>query len=84
MIRDFRVWTSRWAMTPAAPSILIDGLQLEDNDYGFWRPRYARHAYRGVSLHRIAYPYAYEQGDRPDEAVFPSPLSPVDDRPRSP
>ena len=26
VIRDFRVWTSRWAITPAAPSILIDGL----------------------------------------------------------
>ena len=81
VIRDFRVWTSRWAITPAAPSILIDGLQLEDDLYGFWRPRYVRHAYRGVSLHRIAYPYAYEQGDRPEESVFPSPLAPVDDRP---
>ena len=37
-IRDFRVWDTRWALTPAAPGVLIDGVEVAHCDYGFWRP----------------------------------------------
>jgi hypothetical protein len=81
VIRDFRVWTSRWAITPAAPSVLIDGLDLVEGQYGFWHARYQKHAYRGVRAYRIVLLAAFDQGPRPDDSAFPSPLTPVDDRP---
>ncbi|MFI5458256.1 MAG: G8 domain-containing protein [Isosphaerales bacterium] len=81
MIRNFNVWDTRWGVTLAAPSVLIDGLTLAECDYGFWRSRYAGHAYRGVVRFRVQFPEAFMVGQRPDEIVYPSPLKPVDDRP---
>ncbi len=81
LIRNFNVWDTRWGLTLAAPSVLIDGLALAECDYGFWRPHYAGHAYRGVDRYRVGFPEAFAVGKRPDVSVYPSPLEPVDDRP---
>ena len=81
LIRDFNVWDTRWGLTLASPSVLIDGLTLAGCDYGFWRSRYQEHAYRRIARFRVQFPEAFTTGGRPVEAAYPSPLKPVDDRP---
>ena len=80
VIRGLRVWESHWAVTPAAPGVLIDGLDISRCDFGFWRPNYERHAYRNVNVYQTTWAYYSETGARPDSVVFPAPLEPVDDR----
>ena len=81
VIRGFNVWGSRWGLTLASPSVLVDGLALAECDYGFWRPRYHDHSYRKVTLFRVLFPEAFTTGKRPNDEVYPAPLEPVDDRP---
>jgi RNA polymerase sigma factor (sigma-70 family) len=83
VIRDMKVWNVRWAIHPVSPSVLIDGLDIHDADYGVWRPEYDRHAYRGVHFDnvpaKVHYGFAGVAPNR--EADFPRPLDPVDDLP---
>jgi G8 domain len=81
VIRGLRVWDAHWAVTPAAPSVLIDGLDIARCDFGLWRPHYQGHAYRKLSVFQTRWAYYDERGKRPDPANFPKPLMPVDDRP---
>ena len=64
-----------------APSVLIDGLDIAYSEFGLWRPRYDRHAYRNVKFYHTGWPFFAEQGKRPGLSAFPAPLGPVDDRP---
>ncbi len=80
-IRDFHVWDALWGVTLAAPSVLIDGLDLAECNYGFWRPRYQGHSYRGITHFRVGFSEGFPVGERPSPSVFPHPLEPVDDRP---
>jgi hypothetical protein len=79
-IRGLRIWDCHWAFAPATPALLVDGLELAHSEYGFWKPRFDRHAYRGVSLYQCGKAYSGINGQRPDPAAFPKPLEPVDDR----
>jgi hypothetical protein len=81
VIRDLHIWDAHWGFTPAAPGLLVDGLRFGECRYGFWRPLYFRHAYRNVVNFRVAFPPAYESGERAREKDYPLPLRPVDDRP---
>jgi len=81
VIRKFNVWDTRWAARLAVPSVLVDGMAQAECEYGFWRPRYLGHAYRGVRRFRVGFPEAFAVGERPDESVYPFPLKPVDDQP---
>ena len=49
-IRGLRVWYCHWAVTLDAPSVLIDGLDVAHCEFGLWRPRYDRHAYRNMQV----------------------------------
>ncbi|MFO0959864.1 MAG: G8 domain-containing protein [Isosphaeraceae bacterium] len=80
-ILGFKVWDSRWGLTPSAPCVLLDGCRIVDCDFGVWKPIYDRHAYRNVAIDATRWPYFGETGDRDPEAPFPAPLDPVDDRP---
>ena len=81
VIRRFRVWDAHWALTLDAPDVLVDGLKVTNCEFGLWRPRYERHAYREMKFHRTGWIYFAETGDRPDPRSFPGPLEPTDDRP---
>jgi hypothetical protein len=81
VIRNFNAWDALWGVTLSSPSVLIDGLDLTECTYGFWRPRYERHAYRGVVFYRVKYPEAYAAGKRPEESAYPAPLERLDDQP---
>ena len=81
VVRDLLVWYAHWGVSPASRSVLIDGLDLTECDFGFWHPRYERQAYRNVVAFRTRWPEAFATGERPEEKNYPAPLDPVDDRP---
>jgi hypothetical protein len=80
-VRNLRVWDAHWAASPAAPSVLIDGLDIAHSDFGLWRPHYERHAYRKLTVYQTTWAYYAETGMRPNPSAFPAPLDPLDDRP---
>jgi hypothetical protein len=85
VIRNFRVWDSHWAIHPVAPSLLVDGFDVFNAEYGVWRPVYKSHAYRNVKMTDVppATRYAFVSPGAPPnkEADYPGQLSPVDDLP---
>jgi G8 domain len=80
-VRGLRIWDSHWAAALAAPSVLVDGLDIAHSDFGLWRPRYERHTYRKLTVYQTTWAYYAETGTRPDPSAFPAPLDPIDDRP---
>ncbi|MFI5461245.1 MAG: G8 domain-containing protein [Isosphaerales bacterium] len=81
VVRGLRVWDAHWAVTLAAPSVLVDGLDVAHCDFGLWRPRYAGHSYRKLTIYQTNWVFYGEIGRRPSPYVFPAPLDPIDDRP---
>ena len=81
VIRDLRIWDCHWAFTPATPGLLVDKLDVAHSEYGFWKPNFDRHAYRGLTIYQCGKAYANINGRPPDPSAFPSPLGPIDDRP---
>ncbi len=81
LIRKLQVWESHWALSPAGPGVLVDGLDVAECTYGLWRGHYEGQAYRGLVFYRTRLKEAQGNGQRPDLRVYPSPLNPVDDRP---
>jgi Cu/Zn superoxide dismutase len=62
VIKNFRVWTTQWVFHSTAPSVLIDGLDVYDSNYGIWRSVVTRHLYHNISMKKMAvadvfYPY---------------------------
>jgi hypothetical protein len=81
-IRRLRVWQAHWAVMLDAPSVLIDGLDVAHSEFGLWRPRYERHAYRNMTFYHTGWPaFAARGGERPVANRFPGALDQVDDRP---
>lgn len=81
VIRRFKVWDAHWAITLGAPGTLVDGLDVSGSDFGLWRPRYERLAYRGLEIYRTKWAFFAEAGERPNLVKYPEPLDPIDDRP---
>src|SRR5439155_11511648 len=82
VIHNLRVWNAHWAFNPVSPSVLVDGLDMYDCEYGVWRPVYVRHAYRNLTMDRISVDKELApEGKRPVEADYPNPLDPTDDLP---
>jgi hypothetical protein len=82
VVRNMKVWNAHWAFHPLTPSLLVDGLEVYNAEYGLWRPAYERHAYRRVRLEQITVREEFTpKGVRPKEEDFPAPLDPVDDLP---
>jgi len=81
VIRGLNIWDAHWAILLAAPSVVMDGVDIADCDFGLWRPQYDRHAYRDLRVHHSRWAYFAETGTRPKPTGFPAPLAPIDDRP---
>jgi hypothetical protein len=71
VIRNTRVWNTRWALRPVSPSMLIEGLQIYASVYGFYRSVFDHQAYRGVMMAQTALPEAFGSGARPEGLLFP-------------
>src|SRR5205085_4693445 len=54
VIKNLKTYNVHWAIHPVAPSLLIDGMKIENAEYGVWRPVYKLHAYRGIDIKDIA------------------------------
>ena len=81
LIQKLQVWDSHWALSPAGPGVLVDGLDVAECTYGL-----LARSLRGSSLSGAGFlPDPAAGGSRhraaPDERVYPAPLNPVDDRP---
>jgi len=85
VIKNFRAWNVHWAIHPVAPSLLVDGFEVFNAEYGVWRPVYKNHAYRDVKMSEVPAPqhYAFITPSSPPnkDADYPGALSPVDDLP---
>jgi hypothetical protein len=83
VIRNFTAWDVHWAIHPVSPSLLLDGMDVHNAEYGVWRPEYNRHAYRGLHFDKVPDDNRYGfGGEEPNkDADYPKPLAPVDDLP---
>lgn len=85
VIRNLKLWNVHWGIHPVSPSVMLDGLNIHDAEYGVWRPEYKDHVYRGLRFDGVPdkHFYAFTSTNRPpnDETKFPQPLSPIDDHP---
>ena len=81
LIQKLQVWDTHWALSPAGPGVLVDGLDVAECTYGLWRAHYPGQAYRGLAFFRTRLMSARGFGQQPDEKRYPAPLDPVDDRP---
>lgn len=85
IIKNFLAWDVHWAIHPVSPSVLIDGFDIHNAEYGVWRPIYRQHAYRKIKFDRVPQQtyYAFTQKNEPPvpEASYPGPLDPLDDLP---
>jgi hypothetical protein len=82
IIKNFRAYNTHWAIHPVAPSVLIEGLDVQDSEYGVWRPVYNKHAYESIKFTKVPdnLQYAFETAGRP-KLGDRKPLDPVDDLP---
>jgi hypothetical protein len=83
VIRNFTAWDVHWALHPVSPSLLLDGMDIHNAEYGIWRPEYNRHAYRGLHFDKVPDDNRYGFGGKEPnkDADYPKPLAPVDDLP---
>jgi hypothetical protein len=85
VIRNMKFWDVHWAIHPVSPSVLLDGMEVFNAEYGVWRPVYQRHAYRGLKMEQVPentrYAFVTPAAPPNREADYPGPLSPVDDLP---
>jgi hypothetical protein len=72
VIRNTRIWNTRWGIRPESPSLLIDGLNIDASVYGFYRAKFNHHAYSRVVLREVGLPEAFSQGPPPTGLIFPS------------
>ena len=80
VLRNLRLWNVHWGIHPVSPSVLLDGIDIHDSEYGIWRPEYKNHAYSGVKFTKVPENlyYAFVTGNKPPPA---SELKPIDDFP---
>jgi hypothetical protein len=69
------------AVCLSSPGVLADGINIAHCDFGLWRPRYERHAYRDLKVFHTNWAYYAETGTLPNSSSFPAPLDPTDDQP---
>ena len=89
IIRRLKVWDSHWSFHGGSPSVLVDGMDLHDGQYGIWRTVMSRHEYRNLKLGNFASsPLYFPMTEKDAESIrledgvptFPQ-ITPVDDLP---
>ena len=82
IIRNMKFFNVHWAFHPVSPSVLIENMDIQNAEYGIWRPVYNRHAYEKINFVKVpnATTFAFEDGTRPKLGEV-KPLAPIDDAP---
>jgi hypothetical protein len=65
ILRDTRLWNNFWAFRPASPSVMVDGMAIEQGNYGLYRPVFDRHAYRRLTVGGVQFPNRFGTGEKP-------------------
>jgi hypothetical protein len=65
VLRNTRLWNNFWAFRPVSPSVLVDGMDVYQGQYGLYRPIYTNHAYSGLSIAQVVNPQAFGVGEKP-------------------
>ena len=65
VIRDTRIWNTRWGIRAESPSLLIDGLDIHGSVYGFYRAKFVNHAYNRLTISNVAITEAFGTGVLP-------------------
>jgi len=84
VIRNLRLWNVHWGIHPVSPSVLLDGVNIANSEYGIWRPVYKNHSYGNLTMINVPknLEYAFVGNVPPNEpGTFPNPLQPIDDVP---
>ncbi len=83
IIKNFKAYNVHWAIHPVAPSVLIENLDVQNAEYGIWRPVYDRHAYDKINFVQVPPPqhYAFEPPNRREARRTQAVLDPIDDEP---
>jgi hypothetical protein len=85
VIRNLRAWNVHWAIHPVSPSVLLENLDVNEAEYGVWRPVYKDHYYRNVKMTNVppGLHYAFVAGNKApnQDADYPGKLTAVDDLP---
>src|ERR1035438_3686141 len=81
IIRNFKAFNTHWAIHPVVPSVLIENLEIQNSEYGIWRPVYNKHAYESIKFVKVPdmTMYAFEPANRPKLGER-KPLEPIDDQ----
>jgi hypothetical protein len=53
VIRNFKVWDTHWAFHAMTPSVMVQGLDVFDCNYGLWRSIMDLHQYDDISFRQI-------------------------------
>lgn len=82
IIKNLKCYNVHWAIHPVSPSVLIENLDIQNAEYGIWRPVYNRHAYESIKFTKVPenLMYAFEPANRPKLGER-KPLEPIDDLP---
>ena len=65
VIRNIRIWNTRWGIRAESPSLLIDGLDIHASVYGFYRAKFVQHAYNRLAISNVAISEAFSTGAPP-------------------
>lgn len=81
IVRNLKLWNVHWGIHPVSPSVLLDGVDIHQAEYGIWRPEYKQHVYRGLSLTDVPEKlhYAFVSGPPPAAEIDPDKI--IDDLP---
>jgi hypothetical protein len=71
VVRNTRIWNTRWGIRAESPSLLIDGLDIYASVYGFYRAKFNRHAYDRVTISEVGLTEAFSKGKVPAGLTFP-------------
>jgi hypothetical protein len=82
IIKNFKAYNTHWAIHPVSPSVLIENMDIQNSEYGVWRPVYNKHAYESINFVKVPenLHYAFEPAGRPKLGER-KPLAPIDDLP---
>lgn len=53
VVKNFRAWDCHWAFHAGSPSVLVDGMDIYDSQYGIWRSVISLHEYKNLSFRDI-------------------------------
>jgi hypothetical protein len=89
VIRNLKVWDTRWPFHAGTTGVLIDGLDVYRSTYGIWRSVIDRHTYKNLTMREIGHrdihmPISLALPDGTDDKrsnYFRGIGDPVDDQP---